>query len=185
MKACSKCKELKPKDSFYPHKGTRSGLHSQCKPCEAAFQSSPKGKEKNRIYRLENAEYLKYYSGARRSDPAFRLKKSQYDRQYRGREKVILTARMKRYKRLWKNCTHQQALDNYNNLYKAQQERCAICRRHQSLVWKTLCVDHDHKTGEVRGLLCDNCNRGIGLMNDDPALLKRAVEYLKKVTKNG
>lgn len=43
---------------------------------------------------------------------------------------------------------------------------------------KELCVDHDHKTGAVRGLLCSNCNTAIGLLREDPELLARAAEYL-------
>ncbi len=45
-----------------------------------------------------------------------------------------------------------------------------------------LMVDHDHTTGEVRGLLCHNCNRAIGLLREDPERLRRAIEYLEGAT---
>ncbi len=60
----------------------------------------------------------------------------------------------------------------------AQQGRvCAICKQpcgHYS----RLSLDHDHISGRVRGLLCNNCNRAIGMLGDDPARLVRAAEYL-------
>ena len=56
---------------------------------------------------------------------------------------------------------------------KATVKQCVICGDETKLV-----VDHDHKTGEVRGLLCNHCNRGLGHFRDDPALLEFAVQYL-------
>jgi hypothetical protein len=44
---------------------------------------------------------------------------------------------------------------------------------------KTLVVDHSHETGAVRGLLCHNCNRALGLIHDDAAVLRRAAEYIE------
>lgn len=66
----------------------------------------------------------------------------------------------------------------YARLLAGQSERCAICRtdkpggRHWS-------IDHDHVTGHVRGLLCSNCNCAIGLLGDDPRVIRRAAEYVQ------
>ena len=58
---------------------------------------------------------------------------------------------------------------------EAAEGRCAICREVPD---SSLCIDHDHATGKVRGLLCTGCNLALGLMRDDPATLRRAVAYL-------
>ena len=55
----------------------------------------------------------------------------------------------------------------------AQEGRCAICNN------PAKCVDHDHATGKVRGILCAGCNRALGFMFDKPALLRRGAEYLE------
>lgn len=59
--------------------------------------------------------------------------------------------------------------------------RCAICGTDDFSNSRTgrPDIDHDHKTGRVRGTLCSQCNTGIGLMNDNPALLRKAAAYLE------
>jgi len=56
---------------------------------------------------------------------------------------------------------------------KASTHECVICGASETLV-----VDHDHKTGQIRGLLCNHCNRGLGHFRDDPVLLEFAAQYL-------
>lgn len=65
----------------------------------------------------------------------------------------------------------------YAALYTAQGGRCALCRRATGRS-KRLAVDHDHATGEVRGLLCSVCNRMLGHMRDDLAFAARIHAYL-------
>lgn len=57
--------------------------------------------------------------------------------------------------------------------------RCDICMTKPSAA---LCVDHDHVTGEVRGLLCGSCNRALGLLGDNLEGVMRAVKYLRSAT---
>lgn len=59
----------------------------------------------------------------------------------------------------------------------AQQFRCAICRDPLDF-GKFTHVDHDHKTGVVRSLLCTHCNRGLGAFRDSAELMSRAIQYL-------
>jgi hypothetical protein len=61
----------------------------------------------------------------------------------------------------------------YSALLDKQDGKCAICREEIALH-----VDHDHATGDVRGLLCRACNNGIGNFADDPARLQAAIDYL-------
>lgn len=70
-------------------------------------------------------------------------------------------------------------LEHYNKLLKQQKQKCAICRKPPASKNKSLGVDHCHKTGKIRGLLCDKCNRGLGLFDDNIKLLEKAKKYLK------
>lgn len=67
-------------------------------------------------------------------------------------------------------------LEQFEEMVSEQEGCCAICRR----VMKEPVVDHCHDTRVVRGLLCHSCNRGIGLLGDNPEVLKRATVYLEK-----
>lgn len=68
-------------------------------------------------------------------------------------------------------------LHDYDLLVKRQGGKCLICRT-AATKSRLLVVDHNHQTGIVRGLLCSECNTAIGLLADNPALLRRAAEYL-------
>jgi DNA-directed RNA polymerase subunit RPC12/RpoP len=61
-----------------------------------------------------------------------------------------------------------------------QDYKCAICGIHEENTTKRLAVDHDHKTNRVRGYLCNNCNRGIGLLKDDVEVMQKAIDYLER-----
>lgn len=69
-------------------------------------------------------------------------------------------------------------LERYNQMFADQNGNCAICGRNQSEFKYQLAVDHCHRTGKVRGLLCGPCNTGIGNLQDRPEVLKNALSYL-------
>lgn len=85
-------------------------------------------------------------------------------------------ARMSSRVCLWKKIG--ASLEDYAELFWIQRGRCAICEAHDSELTRHLAIDHDHRTGMIRGLLCGNCNRGMGLFFDKPGLLIRASSYL-------
>jgi hypothetical protein len=72
-------------------------------------------------------------------------------------------------------------VDDYEVLFKKQNGRCAICRG-KPLKNKNLCIDHCHETGAIRGLLCFNCNTGLGHFRDNMNLLNSAQKYLTTPT---
>ena len=72
------------------------------------------------------------------------------------------------------------SIATYAELFKNQGGVCAICKNPENGRYKHLSVDHCHTTLQIRGLLCNNCNRGIGLLQDNKEILKNAIEYLNK-----
>lgn len=71
-------------------------------------------------------------------------------------------------------------IDDYNNMLTSQLSGCGICNNTIMKTGKTLGVDHNHKTGDIRELLCNNCNTILGLAKEDPKILINAAMYLLK-----
>lgn len=74
--------------------------------------------------------------------------------------------------------------DAWWNVFKG---KCGICDNDLTMPTKsrgqslgTVCVDHDHATGQVRGLLCNACNKALGLFKDDPKILSNAMKWISK-----
>lgn len=74
--------------------------------------------------------------------------------------------------------TFKITAEQYTQMLKHQQGVCAIC--HKSEIGKSLAVDHCHRTGNVRGLLCMNCNLTLGHAQDSPDRLRQAALYLER-----
>ncbi len=70
--------------------------------------------------------------------------------------------------------------EDYNRLLKEQNNRCSICRKSLEEQSKKLAVDHNHQTNKIRGLLCINCNLGLGNFQDSILHLTSAILYLEK-----
>lgn len=71
--------------------------------------------------------------------------------------------------------------EDYQRMQRAQNFKCAICLQQdfdEKRGLRRLCVDHDHKTDKVRGLLCSKCNTMLGMAKDNPEVLERAAAYL-------
>lgn len=81
--------------------------------------------------------------------------------------------------------TYGIKLSDYDAMLEAQGHKCAICGQDETRFKKKLVIDHDHATGEVRQLLCNMCNHGIGNFKDDIDLMANAIKYILKHSKKG
>lgn len=130
----------------------------------------------------ETKPFEAFYRDGRKRNPSadgynYQCKEccSTYARErYRNSEVVRLAANASRFKRVY-----GITIDQYIEMRDSQQNVCFICHEPQTLN-RALSVDHNHDTGEVRALLCDNCNRAIGLIQDDPDRARAIADYLEK-----
>jgi hypothetical protein len=176
MKPCSKCKILKDDSLFSKNCTRKDGLDNQCKDCKRPYR---------KLHHIINKER----DSANAKEWNRKYKKGWYE-QNRSR---LLEASKKRYKenpdqhKSWILKTKFGiTLEQYNRLLKEQNYACAICKKPETVLDnrnnkpKSLAVDHNHVTGEIRGLLCSQCNRSLGGFQDNPEILKQAISYLKE-----
>lgn len=150
IKECSKCKKPVPAVAFYKDHRNSDGLASACCKC--------------------------YKAAAKAWDAANPGKRR---------------ARAKRRRLKDPECSWRWTLlkryglvpADYWQLYAAQDGKCGICGQAETMIRQgtlsKLSVDHNHATGEIRGLLCNRCNRAIGRMDDDPAMLRASVAWVE------
>ena len=119
---------------------------------------------------LKRRKYMREYHAKNKE------KHNEYGRNYyhNNRDKAYAANLMKEY---------GLTLDDYNQMLEEQNGVCKICHgtctHPQRREAGTLCVDHCHTTGKVRGLLCNKCNTALGFLNDDLQTVKRMVDYLE------
>lgn len=141
MKTCTKCKKSKPLTEFYKAKATKDGRTYTCADCNkrAAKKYRKAHPEKARAQTLRwqaaNPKKVKGYAAKSRKKSRSRPEFKDRDRDSRYRSRYGIT------------------LADYDQMWADQNGKCAICDRERQLD-----VDHDHDTGEVRGLLCRSCN---------------------------
>ena len=167
-KICVKCGVEKQISEFYSDKRLKSGVMSSCKEC--IIQNS-------RLYEKSHKDIVKI------------KKKNRY---LKNREISLQKQKIRNKKRTKeiKECSLKRnfgiTLNDYNKMVEAQNGVCAICGQPEtdmdgrSKKIRSLAVDHNHKTGKVRGLLCGKCNKAIGGLKDNIKTLESALNYLKK-----
>lgn len=153
MKTCSKCKEIKDFSDFYICKNRAAGYRSSCKSCMDK-SSSRRNAENPFPARKAKANY-------KNSNPD------------KNRDVHL------KYK-------YGIGIKEYGEMLAAQNGVCAICERPERFVaiktglLQKLVVDHCHKTGKIRGLLCRACNSALGQLMDSKNVVKSALDYLEK-----
>lgn len=101
------------------------------------------------------------------------------------RKRDKLESRKASLRRATFNRDYSMTAEQYQNILVSQNYSCAICKVDSNPSGKSFSVDHDHKTGQIRGLLCNACNLGIGHLKDSIEVLEQAVLYLKGVYRVG
>lgn len=163
-KPCRVCGVVQPLTEFYRAEGCVDGRRHTCRTCfqakaKARADADPRLREEARRrtaqWILENEERYRAQKRAYGKTEAYR----------RSQRRAHLKAK------------YGLTVDGYEAMLAAQGGRCAICRR-RPRDGQALHVDHDHRTGQVRGLLCFTCNAALGQLHDAPELVRRAATYL-------
>ena len=156
-------------------------------PKRRAYQKESVGKNRDKAraatarWQAKNPSAWKKAHAALMSDPVRLEKKRAYARR---QQKKYREANQQKVRDRKLKDAYGIGLEEYTCLLKKQKGKCAICRMAEHVLFRgqpyRLSVDHCHKTGKVRGLLCRSCNHGLGHFRDRPSLLVRAVEYLRR-----
>lgn len=161
-KTCSRCTETKSLSEFTRDNSRADGFGHRCKPCQKAYHAE---------WRKDNENYeeyqTKYYKENRE-----RINERNIHYYYNNKDWLLPKMNNRRFFKKY-GIAHDDAI----NLLYDQGNVCAICST-DTPTEKGWCVDHDHATGKVRGILCSKCNSGIGFLGDDPDTVKRALAYL-------
>jgi len=166
-KRCIRCNELKPLSEFTFHNRNKGQHRNFCHECEKVwirkYHKSPQGKEIRKEWEGQNREKIEAYKELYRNDPKRTAKAKVYSRQWRLIKDFGLT------------------VDDYDRILESQNGKCAICGADTpGNKRKNFAVDHDHKTGRIRGLLCFPCNVSIAHFKESPSLLRKAAQYLEQ-----
>jgi len=156
VKKCGKCQTLKSLQSFAKDKQRKDGLTCSCKSCR-----NPQAK----TWRDKNPKRVKEIN-----DKSKQNRKEYYDNP----ERKLKNRSRELEKRL--GITHTE----YESILASQGGVCAICKRYKiTSNNKYMAIDHCHSTLKIRGVLCNWCNRALGLLEDNIEFFNSAIKYLE------
>jgi recombination endonuclease VII len=165
---CSVCGDSKPLGAYLPSVIARG--QGPCRGCHGA---------RGAAWRAANIEKHRAQAAARSRRYRRTMTEEAKDRRRAGTREWVKANPDKVFEQ---KCLRRfgMSLADYEGMRAAQGGGCACCGAKVNKSGRRLGVDHDHQTGEVRGILCHHCNAGLGAFGDDPARLRLAIEYLKK-----
>jgi len=175
-KICPKCKVEKLAEDFNKSKNRSDGLSVYCKDCNKEYREinkitlSNKKKEYYKSVREEKLKYNKQYF----QNNISRCKDNNKKYYENNKQKVIKRSKVRRYK-----IDFGITLEDFDKRLSLQQNKCLGCGK--ELTEKgDACLDHNHTSGKVRGILCRNCNLAIGGAKDNIEILKKVIKYIIK-----
>lgn len=171
MKVCTRCGFPKKLSEFHKDPRMRDGHLSWCKKCH-----SEQGKIRNKRYYDADPQRAIAKSRAWRLDNPDKYKETKQRYAKNNSEKIKLDKRNRNLRK-----KYGISAQDFDEMVERQGGCCAICRKPPSGRWGQLVVDHSHSTGQVRGLLCNQCNSALGFLKDDPETLDRAIRYMSGV----
>lgn len=173
---------------FYRNRSCRLGLEYKCKKCSSSKNQAYYSDHKD-AFRSTRKTYVYSSDAQSRNRMASPTKRCCVCRLAKPRTFDSFPKNARRRDGLnpvCKSCYRERTLAQYGmttveygKMLSMQGGMCAICGRLAGDLRAKLHVDHDHSTGNVRGLLCYDCNRGIGLLGDSADRLRRALAYLE------
>ena len=186
IKTCSRCNKEKDIIEFAHDAGRKDGYKYWCKECmneygKIYYQNNKERKaQKCREYRNKNKDrinaYVREYR-AKNANKTFIKQQRDYIKTRDARhEHYELRKQLIRDRNMVKKYGINMA--QRNEIITSQNYRCAICGELLNNDRRTH-IDHDHKTGKVRGVLCTYCNTGIGMFKDNTDKLRKAILYLE------
>jgi hypothetical protein len=176
-KKCTTCKIEKPLFEYRKDNSRNDKLHRTCNTCNNEIQKRwyANHKEKARLNASKRYHEKKDIINAKR-----REERKNNPEAIRAKARANYNP-IKSKVASWKRAgIKDMTYERYLKMLEDQNYCCAICSIHKDLVKRQLAVDHNHDTGEVRGLLCDACNGGIGKLKDSATILLKAIKYLNK-----
>lgn len=169
MKTCGKCGETKAANAFAKRSlATGVGLQSWCRLCLLEAQRGWRRKNPEAVKRSEQR--------ARERNPG---RRAEIAKAYRARHREKLSGHWRERRRAETLKAYGLTPADYDRILASQNNACAICESTDPQHWSgRFHVDHDHATGQVRGLLCHGCNTGLGSFRDNIGSLQAAVAYV-------
>lgn len=128
-----------------------------------------------RKYHKDNKDSIQKRQEKYRKDNREKLLAQKKKYYQKNKEVFALRNKNQHYKRKF-----GMTYDSVMEIKESQDYRCLICNAHEDELNASLSLDHCHETNQVRGFLCMKCNTAIGLLQDSPDLLSKAIDYLEK-----